>query len=257
MIARAATACLATLVLAACAGEGKPKSDPPMTLSYRSSAAAGTAGTFENYQQVVQKTAPSYVRVKITDPTAGKDASTDTVNGASGVIVDPSGLVVTAAHIALDTRLTVQVVTLDGQYHKGTILRVDRNRELALIRIAPFPGIQAAPLADSSKLTVGEPVFAIGTPDNKPGVVSLGQVVETKRAERLEYNGFGFDDAVKLRIEVDPGNSGGPVYDKQGRLIGIVAAFVLGNTDAAKNYKLSYLAYAVPSDAIRAYIGKR
>ena len=205
----------------------------------------------------MQKTAPSYVRVKITDPTAGKDASTDTVNGASGVIVDPSGLVVTAAHIALDTKLVVKVVTFDGQYHNGTILKVDRNRELALIRIAPFPGIQAVPLADSSKLTIGEPVFAIGTPDNKPGVVSLGQVVETRHAERLEYNGFGFDDAVKLRIEVDPGNSGGPVYDRQGHLVGIIAAFVLGTTDSAKNYKLSYLAYAVPSNAIRAYMGKR
>lgn len=259
MNARALAAVSAALLLAACAGEGKPKSDPPMTLSYRSNDAAGTGGTFQGYQQVVQATAPSYVRViiKAKEGGADKDASSNIVNGASGVIVDPSGLVITAAHIALDTKLDAQIITIDGKYHKAAIVRVDRNRELALIRMAPFPGIQAAPLADSSKLTVGEPVFAIGTPANKPGVVSLGQVVETKHAERLDYNGFGFDDAVKLRIEVDPGNSGGPVYDRQGRLIGIIAAFVLGNTDAAKNYKLSYLAYAVPSNAIRAYMGNR
>ena len=259
MNARAVTAALTALLLGACAGDSKPKSDPPITLSYRSNDAAGTGGTFENYQKVVQATAPSYVRViiKAKEGGADKDASSNIVNGASGVIVDPSGLVVTAAHIALDTKLDAQITTMDGKYHKGVIARVDRNKELALIRMEPFPGIQAAPLADSAKLTVGEPVFAIGTPANKPGVVSLGQVVETKHAERLDYNGFGFDDAVKLRIEVDPGNSGGPVYDSKGRLIGIIAAFVLGNTDAARNYKLSYLAYAVPSNAIRAYMGKR
>lgn len=255
MKARAA-AVLAAFLLASCAGMDKPKSDPPMTLTYRADDAAGVTKIFPNYQQVVQKTAPSYVRVKVTDPNVGKEASTDIVNGASGVIVDPSGLVVTAAHIALDTKLAVQVVTTDGQYHKGTILRVDRNRELALIRIAPFPGIQAAPLAESAKVTVGEPVFAIGTPDNKPGVVSLGQVAEVRHEERLEYNGFGFDNAVKLLIEVDPGNSGGPVYDKQGRLIGIVAAFVMG-TQKKDKVQLSYLAYAVPADAIRAYMTQR
>ena len=259
MKARAAAVVLTSLLLAACAGDSKPKSDAPITLSYRSNDAAGAGGQFENYQKVVQATAPSYVRViiKAKEGGADKDASSNIVNGASGVIVDPSGLVVTAAHIALDSKLDAQIITMDGKYHKGIIVRVDRNKELALIRMEPFPGIQAAPLADSSKLTVGEPVFAIGTPANKPGVVSLGQVVETKHAERLDYNGFGFDDAVKLRIEVDPGNSGGPVYDSQGRLIGIIAAFVLGNTDAARNYKLSYLAYAVPSNAIRAYMGKR
>lgn len=259
MSARAAAALAAALLLAACASEGKPKSDPPMTLSYRANDAAGTGGQFENYQQVVQATAPSYVRVIVKDKaaTADKDASSDIVNGASGVIVDPSGLVVTAAHIALDPKLDATVITTDGKHRKATIQRVDRDRELALIRMAPFPGIQAAPLADSSKLAVGDPVFAIGTPANKPGVVSLGQVVEPRHAERLDYNGFGFNDAVKLRIEVDPGNSGGPVYDRQGRLIGIIAAFVLGTTDKEKKYKLSYLAYAVPSNAIRAYLGNR
>lgn len=259
MNTRVVAAALSALVLAACAGERKPKSDPPMTLTYRSNDAVGTAGQFQNYQQVVQATAPSYVRViiKAKEGGADKDASSNIVNGASGVIVDPSGLVITAGHIALDAKLDAQIITMDGKHHKAVIMRVDRNRELALLRMDPFPGIQAAPLADSSKLTVGEPIFAIGTPANKPGVVSLGQVVETRRAERLDYNGFGFDDAVKLRIEVDPGNSGGPVYDRQGHLIGIIAAFVLGNTDASRNYQLSYLAYAVPSNAIRAYIGKR
>lgn len=256
---RPARAVLLALLVAACASAQTPKSDPPMTLTYRADNGAVAGVAFDGYRQVVQATSPSYVRVivKAKESAADKDASSDIVNGASGVIVDPSGLVVTAAHIALDPKLDAVVITTDGKHHKAAILRVDRDRELALIRIAPFPGLRAAPLADSDKLAVGDPVFAIGTPANKPGIVSLGQVVETKRTTRLEYNGFGFDNAVKLRIEVEPGNSGGPVYDRQGKLIGIIATFVMGTTDKAKNYHPSYLAYAVPSNAIRAYVGGR
>jgi len=86
-------------------------------------------------------------------------------------------------------------------------------------------------------------------------VVSPGSVVQAKRVTRLEYNGYGYDDAIKLSIDVEPGNSGGPVVNPAGEMIGMVASFVLGNT-SQKDYVPPRLAYAVPSNAITAFLGE-
>jgi S1-C subfamily serine protease len=113
--------------------------------------------------------------------------------------------------------------------------------------------MKVAEFADSDALKSAEPVFAVGTPDNRGGVVSLGRVLVPKLEGRLEYNGFGFADAIKMRIDVVPGNSGGPVFDRAGKLVGIIGAF--GLPDPGE--KTSRLGYAVPSNSIRAYLARR
>jgi S1-C subfamily serine protease len=247
------------LLVAACGGgKGAPGNLAPMTLSYHPSEKI-EALRFESYKAVVERAAPSYVRVIIRYKGSGQDSidmAGGIVNGASGVIVDGSGLVVTAAHIALNTNHDAEVITMDGVRHPAQILRVERPRELALLRIAPYAGMQSASFADSDKLGRNEAVFAIGTPDNKGGVVSLGRVIDPKLSQRLDYNGFGFSDAIKMALAVKPGNSGGPVYDRQGRFLGIIGAFGLDNTE---NFdpKDPPLGYAVPANAVRAFAGVR
>jgi S1-C subfamily serine protease len=228
----------------------------PITLAFHPST-ADTALQFERYRETVDRVAGSYVRVVICQPASGPrvEASENPnriINGASGVIVDRSGLVVTAAHIAADTKNDALVITLDGRSHKARILRVERNRELALLQIAPIPGMRVAEFGDSDRLVAGDSAFAVGTPDNKAGIVSLGRVLVPKLAERLDYNGYGFADAIKLRIDVVPGNSGGPIFDRQGLLMGIVGAFGLPDPGQQE----SHLGYAVPSNAIRNFLAK-
>ncbi len=248
----------ATLLRTAGAASACEARARPIALSYHPSTSESRL-RFEGYEETAARAAPSYVRVVVCQAEGGTprldeaERKDGIINGASGVIVDASGLIVTAAHIALDPRHDAVVVTLDGQARKARILRVDRNRELALVKIAPFAGMAVAELADSDALQSADAVLAIGTPDNKGGVVSLGRVLVPKLEGRLEYNGFGFADAVKLRIDVEPGNSGGPVFDARGRLIGIVGAFGLPEPGET----VSRLGFAVPSNAIRAYLGAR
>ncbi|MBT5413010.1 MAG: trypsin-like peptidase domain-containing protein, partial [Rhodospirillaceae bacterium] len=217
---------------------------------------------FPEAMTIAEAAAPSYVRVIIEDRAAAAKSSREAgtgrsvVNGASGTIVDSSGLVVTAAHIALNTAYKATVVTVDGVRRPAEILTVARDRELALLRIAPFAGMRPAVFADSDSVQDGQQIVAIGTPDNKPGIVSPGYVVQAKRPTRLEYNGFGYNDAIKLKVDALPGHSGGPVVDTQGRLIGILASFVLPATDGP-GAVLPRLAYAVPSNAIRAFVESR
>ncbi|MFO0998195.1 MAG: serine protease [Alphaproteobacteria bacterium] len=235
----------------------KPEGAAPIALSYHRSVTEDEF-RFDGYQRVVQASAGAYVRVIVRgrgdDGPGSKEMAGGIVNGASGTIIARSGLIITAAHIAIDPKLDAEIITLDGRAHKARILRVDPARELAVLQMQPFAGMQVAELADSARLAKGDPVFAVGTPGNRPGVVSLGRVVESRRASRLEYNGYGFDDAIKLKIDVEPGNSGGPVFDRDGRVIGIVASFVLGDVDASKPTPPPRLAYAVPSNSIRAFL---
>lgn len=217
---------------------------------------------FPESMAIAEAAAPGYVRVIIEERAAAaknsREAGTgrSVVNGASGTIVGSSGLIVTAAHIALSEYYKATVITIDGMKRPADILAVARDQELALLRIAPFPDMQPFVLADSDTVVDGEKVVAIGTPDNKPGVVSPGYIVQAKRPTRLKYNSFGYDDAIKLKLDALPGHSGGPVVDMNGRLIGIVASFVLPATDGP-GAVLPRLAYAVPSNAIRRFVASR
>lgn len=253
LIALAASGCLSETL----AG---PERQGPITLVQFDQFEPSLA--FPESMAIAEAAAPGYVRVIIEDRTdaakSSREAGTgrSVVNGASGTIVDSSGLIVTAAHIALSESYKATVITIDGTKRPADILVVARGQELALLRIAPFPGMQPFVLADSDLVTDGEKIVAIGTPDNKPGVVSPGYIVQAKRPTRLEYNGFGYDDAIKLKLDALPGHSGGPVVDMNGRLIGIVASFVLPATDGP-GAVLPRLAYAVPSNAIRRFVASR
>ncbi len=246
--------------LPALAGCGAlPWSEPaaapkPVELSYR--PPPGDIAP-ERAATLAQALSGSYVRVQIVDRSearAGRDSDSrpGIVTGASGVIVDARGYVVTAAHIATDTRLDAFVHTMDGRRHEATVVAVAPGRELALIKMQPYPGIQVAKLGDSDALAKGDPVLAIGTPGDRQGVVYQGHVRNPRRAQRIQYGEFGYDDAIELVLDAEPGASGGPLFNQQGELVGIVASFSLGNTNPG--YAPTHLAWAVPSNAIARYL---
>jgi S1-C subfamily serine protease len=226
----------------------------PVELSYR--PPPGDIGP-ERAATLAQALSGSYVRVQIVDRSearAGRDSDSGPgiVTGASGVIVDGRGYVVTAAHIATDPKLDARIHTMDGRQHEATVVAVAPERELALIKMRPYPGIQVAKLGDSGALAAGDPVLAIGTPDDRQGVVFQGQVSNPRRAQRIQYGLFGYDDAIELVLDAEPGASGGPLFNQQGELVGIVASFSLGNTNPG--YAPTHLAWAVPSNAIARYL---
>lgn len=200
--------------------------------------------------------AGTYVRVVIYEPGSARDMpGRAIVNGASGTIVDRRGLVVTPAHIAKDRRFAAAVTTIDGRVHPAAIVDVAPARELALLKIAPGPGIRTPDQADPRSLRSGQPVLAIGTPNNTPGVVSHGHVRAPRLDQRIAYAEYGYDDAIELDMEIEPGHSGGPLFDTEGRLVGMLASFGLGNTRQVP-YVSTRLAYAIPAPAIADYLAE-
>jgi len=235
-----------TAALSACSGPLPPQ---PITLTYPYRI-EGVASV-ESYKRLVQRVAPSYVRVLVY--AESKDEGIAIVNGASGVIIDQRGYVVTPAHIANNLRFKAMVTTMDGRERPASIVHIAPERELALLKINPYPGMEAARLASSKDVRAGLRAVSVGTPNNKMGVVTVGAVANPSRSLRIEYGEYGYDNAIELRMEVEPGHSGGPVFDTEGRLIGMVASFGLGDTQRVP-YISTMIAYAVPAAAIAAYL---
>lgn len=240
---------IAVLLLPSCQPTAVQPAPPSLTFPYNH------ASTVKAYEWSASAMAASYVSVHVFDvvkPVRGAPRRV-AVNGGSGTIIDPRGYVVTAAHIAKDPRFLVEVTSVDGRIHGGEIVAVSPREDLALIQIVPFSGMQAARPAVGQELTVGDALMGIGTPNGRMGVVTVGRVLEARRQKRIDYAEYGYDDAIVLRMIVEPGHSGGPLFNATGELVGLLASFGLGDTSRTP-YVPTEIAFAIPSSKIAAYL---
>jgi serine protease Do len=137
-------------------------------------------------------------------------------NGA-GTIWHPDGLIVTNAHVIAGRR-SLRVTLADGRTFPAQVLAQDRNRDLAALAISTS-GLPTIELGDSRRLQAGQWVFALGHPWGVIGAVTAGIVIGMG-SEWPEMPPSG-QDWVVVSLHVRPGNSGGPLVDVQGRLVGI------------------------------------
>lgn len=234
----------ALIVVVACTGLSTGTT--PMTLRF---AAGVEEAGFRAPRALARSVAATYVKVTVLrqrDAAAepGATAAGGIVTGASGILVDPGGTVMTAAHIARGTGFHARVTTLDGREYPARIVRVDRESEMALLKIRSARRFAAAEAGNG--VETGQPVLAIGTPDNKPGVVAVGRVAIPRIEGRIGYGEFGHDNPIRLQIDAGPGFSGGPVFDEQGRLQGMVIGFDLRRDTSGELVNTGF-AYAVPA----------
>ena len=152
----------------------------------------------------------------------------------SGVIWSSDGLVVTNAHVVRGSRVNVQL--WDGREYEAAIGSRDTRRDLAKIRI-DATDLPAATAADSSKLRPGELAIAIGNPMGFVGALATGVIHAVG-----PLRGLGPRTWVQADVRLAPGNSGGPLADAHGRIVGI-------NTMVAGR-----LALAIPSNSVRDFL---
>ena len=154
--------------------------------------------------------------------------------GGSGVICSGDGLIVTNAHVLGERRASVEL--WDGRELVADIARMDRSRDLAALRV-PVAGLSAAALADSSGIRRGELALAIGNPLGFVGALSTGVIHAVG-----PLPGLGAPAWVQARVRLAPGNSGGPLANALGEVIGV-------NAMAAGR-----LALAIPSNTVRSFL---
>jgi serine protease Do len=136
--------------------------------------------------------------------------------GGAGVIWSVHGLIVTNAHVVRQERATVRLD--DGRELAATLVARDPARDLAALRVMA-DGLVAAPIGDSTALRVGQIVVAMGHPFGEPHAVAMGIINRVDGATRLGERRY--PETVQADLSLYPGNSGGPLVDAHGRVVGI------------------------------------
>ncbi|MGI0488714.1 S1C family serine protease [Pantanalinema rosaneae CENA516] len=130
----------------------------------------------------------------------------------SGSIVSADGLVITNTHVvrrAVRQNQAVTVRTVTGREYAGQVVATDRANDLALIRVAAS-ALPEVRLANSEVLQIGQTVHAIGSPFGRAGVMTTGRLLHITQKGDLQSN-----------VQLKPGNSGGPLLNTQGEMIGV------------------------------------
>ena len=139
----------------------------------------------------------------------------------SGFVIDPSGIVVTNNHVIAEAD-EVTVIFNDGTRLKAEIIGKDQKTDLALLRVKPEKPLTAVKFGDSDRLRLGEWVVAIGNPFSLGGTVTAGIV----SARNRDINSGPYDNYIQTDAAINRGNSGGPLFNLDGEVIGINTAII-------------------------------
>ncbi|MCZ7657980.1 MAG: Do family serine endopeptidase [Xanthobacteraceae bacterium] len=139
----------------------------------------------------------------------------------SGFVIDPSGLVVTNNHVISDAD-EINVVFNDGSKLRAEILGKDQKTDLALLKVVSDKPLKAVKFGDSDRLRLGEWVIAIGNPFSLGGSVSAGIV----SARNRDINSGPYDNYIQTDAAINRGNSGGPLFNLDGEVIGVNTAII-------------------------------
>ncbi len=196
---------------------------------------------------VVQRVAPAVVQIGVTKqvmaPTQFGGIMPHRAEGAgSGVIFAPDGYILTNSHV-VDGASRIIVTLADGRDLPGQVVGEDPETDTAVVRVTPPNGdkLPAAPLGNSEHLHVGQLVVAIGSPAGLQGTVTSGIVSALHRT----LPGYGhrlIEDIIQTDAAVNPGNSGGPLVNSRGEVVGINVA-ILQQTQG--------LSFAIPINTVK------
>jgi len=205
--------------------------------------------------EIYRRNSAAVVEVDVT-MTAGSGQSGIRVRGglqqtqqvqATGFVYDTTGAIVTNAHV-VEGATSISVKFNDGSTAKATLVGADTATDLAVIRVS---GTAAAPVAlgDSAALRVGDGVVAIGDPFGLDNTVTAGIVSAVGRTI-TSTDDTPIANAIQTDAAVNHGNSGGPLFDLEGKVIGVTAQI------ASSSGGNEGVAFAIPSNTVRTVVAQ-
>ncbi|MEM2876009.1 MAG: trypsin-like peptidase domain-containing protein [Candidatus Bathyarchaeia archaeon] len=166
------------------------------------------------------------------------------VSEGTGFIYDREGYIVTNNHV-VESGGKVTVKFEDGTVLNAKLVGRDPYSDLAVIKVdSPEEMLHPLPLGDSSKLVVGEPVYAVGNPFGLSGSITEGIISQLGRQLTTE-GGYVIVDVIQIDAAINPGNSGGPLLNRFGEIVGVNTAIY------SYTGTFSGVGFAIPSNLVR------
>ncbi|CAM5110734.1 unnamed protein product [Eretmochelys imbricata] len=216
-----------------------PPAPPPSSGRPPGSARAA----FNFIADVVQKTAPALVYIEILGrhPFSGREVP---ISNGSGFVVSPDGLIVTNAHVVANRR-RLRVKLASGELYDAVVREVDQVADIATIKINPKQPLPTLPLGRSSEVRQGEFVVAMGSPFALQNTITSGIVSSAQRGSQELGLADSNMEYIQTDAAIDFGNSGGPLVNLDGEVIGVNTMKVT-----------SGISFAIPSDRLREFLQK-
>lgn len=174
---------------------------------------------------VVEASANAVVAITVSGRT-GDDGRALPGGGGSGFLFTPDGLILTNSHVVHRAR-NIEVTTTAGQNFAADLIGEDPHTDVALLRVASAQPLPILPLGSARAIRVGQLVVAIGNPLGFACTVTAGVVSALGRSLR-STGGRLIEDVIQTDAALNPGNSGGPLLDAAGHVIGVNTAIIAG-----------------------------
>lgn len=211
----------------------------------------------EAYEKIYEKVLPSVVNIEVVESSQSLASSLpfqlpndiqpqqpQTALG-SGFVWDTEGHIVTNNHV-VEGAQSIMVTFADGRSKRATVVGTDKDSDLAVIKVDASSSLIPIQVTDSSKVKIGQIAIAIGEPAGLQGSMTVGIISGLGRSLGVDSTtssgiGFSIPDIIQTDAPISPGNSGGPLVDINGQLIGVTTAI----ESPAQGY--TNIGYVVPS----------
>ena len=218
---------------------------PSAQVTVSNAALAASSGT-STVGQIYKRTSAAVVEIAVTSSgqtTPFGDGRGSQQAQGSGFVYDRQGHVITNQHV-VDNAQSVSVRFANGKTYPATVVGTDPSTDIAVIDVdAPGSELRPLTLADSAAVEVGDGVIAIGSPFGLEQTVTTG-IVSALHRQITAPNNFTIDDAIQTDAAINHGNSGGPLLDLDGKVIGVNSQI---ESDSGGN---DGIGFAVPSDTV-------
>lgn len=215
-----------------------PLADERGSLTLRTGSGSQTL----SFSSIYEKCVPSVVGIKVFE-----GSNKDYYGWGSGVIASSDGYIITNTHV-IDGGDSASVVLCDGSEYDAKLIGYDTSSDIALIKI-DAEGLTAAEFASSSDLRVGDSVAAIGNPLSPDLRLTMTSGIISALNREINANGVAMT-LIQTDASINEGNSGGPLFNDQGQVIGITNMKMISTFGSG----IEGLGFAIPSDTIRTIV---
>jgi S1-C subfamily serine protease len=220
----------------------------------QSAEPAGAAGQIaaESVAHLLPSTGPTYVTLTVSQLNDGSGSDDNkaklAITSGSGFLVSQDGYVMTAAHVAVTRGNEVSARAANGRVYTGRVVAILPSNDMAVIKLRGYAGHAVVPSSPRC-LVKGDLVYTLGKPHGAGDTARLGALESQHFGRSVTYGKFGYPDALVLHMGTQKGESGGPVFDGKGQLIGMVVSTLSDTNGLSIN-----LAHAIPVTSLAKFL---